>query len=68
MNAVKHLLEQNGFDMSRYHEESFGATPVDVQEDVEEFANGRQRISQLCRHCVLEPGLRVRDRRQHRGR
>ncbi len=38
MNAVKHLLEQNGFDMKHYHEESFGATPVDVQEDVEEFA------------------------------
>jgi ferredoxin len=38
MNAVKHLLEQNGFDMSHYHEESFGATPVDVQENVEEFA------------------------------
>lgn len=27
MSAVKRLLEVNGFDMSRYHEESFGATP-----------------------------------------
>ncbi|EWH02882.1 hybrid-cluster NAD(P)-dependent oxidoreductase [Halomonas sp. BC04] len=34
MNAVKHLLLKNGFDMTRYHEESFGATPVDVQEEV----------------------------------
>ncbi|MBY4678388.1 hybrid-cluster NAD(P)-dependent oxidoreductase [Marinobacterium arenosum] len=32
MKAVKRLLEQNGFDMSRYHEESFGATPEDVEE------------------------------------
>ncbi|GGO84718.1 hybrid-cluster NAD(P)-dependent oxidoreductase [Marinobacterium nitratireducens] len=38
MNAVKKLLKDNGFDMSRYHEESFGATPVDVQEEVVEFA------------------------------
>ncbi|WP_168015984.1 hybrid-cluster NAD(P)-dependent oxidoreductase [Halomonas salinarum] len=34
MNAVKALLRNNGFDMSHYHEESFGATPLDVQEDV----------------------------------
>ncbi|KGE77399.1 MULTISPECIES: hybrid-cluster NAD(P)-dependent oxidoreductase [Halomonas] len=34
MNAVKRLLQENGFDMSRYHEEAFGATPVDVQEEV----------------------------------
>ncbi len=29
MNAVKRLLEANGFDMKRYHEESFGATPAE---------------------------------------
>ena len=34
MNAIKNILQQNGFDMSRYHEESFGATPVDVTVDV----------------------------------
>ncbi|GGX99924.1 hybrid-cluster NAD(P)-dependent oxidoreductase [Litchfieldella qijiaojingensis] len=34
MNAVKRLLRDNGFDMSHYHEESFGATPVEVQEEV----------------------------------
>jgi glycine betaine catabolism B len=38
MNAVKNLLEHSGFDMSRYHEESFGATPADVQEEVLELA------------------------------
>ncbi|MCH4564957.1 hybrid-cluster NAD(P)-dependent oxidoreductase [Halomonas sp. EGI 63088] len=38
MNAVKNLLKNNGFDMSHYHEESFGATPVDVQEEALEHA------------------------------
>tara|TARA_B100000700_G_scaffold152958_1_gene169751 strand:- start:4385 stop:5491 length:1107 start_codon:yes stop_codon:yes gene_type:complete len=38
MNAVKRILRDNGFDMSRYHEESFGATPLDVQEEVLELA------------------------------
>jgi len=32
MNAVRKLLEGQGFDMSRYHEESFGATPERVEE------------------------------------
>ena len=26
MSAVKRLLEANGFDMQRYHEEAFGPT------------------------------------------
>ncbi|HAB64199.1 MAG TPA: glycine-betaine demethylase subunit GbcB [Pseudomonas sp.] len=38
MNAVKRLLQANGFDMQHYHEESFGATPADVREDVKELA------------------------------
>ena len=32
MRAVKKLFEELGFDMSRYHEESFGATPDAVEE------------------------------------
>lgn len=32
MKAVKNLLENNGFDMAHYHEESFGATPVEVEQ------------------------------------
>jgi len=32
MKAVRNLLEANGFDMNRYHEESFGATPVEAEE------------------------------------
>ncbi|MFZ3206676.1 MULTISPECIES: glycine-betaine demethylase subunit GbcB [Pseudomonas] len=38
MNAVKHLLENNGFDMQHYHEESFGATPPEVRAEVKELA------------------------------
>ncbi|MBA1273600.1 glycine-betaine demethylase subunit GbcB [Stutzerimonas azotifigens] len=38
MVAVKQLLQANGFDMRRYHEESFGATPPEVREDVKELA------------------------------
>lgn len=38
MNAIKSLLKNNGFDMSRYHEESFGATPVEVEEEALELA------------------------------
>ncbi len=38
MNAVKQILRSNGFDMSHYHQESFGATPLDVREDVRELA------------------------------
>jgi glycine betaine catabolism B len=37
MRAVKQLLREKGFDMSRYHEESFGATPADIQEEVLEL-------------------------------
>ncbi|MBD3894891.1 hybrid-cluster NAD(P)-dependent oxidoreductase [Halomonas sp. ML-15] len=37
MNAVKQILRDNGFDMAHYHEESFGATPLDVQEEVQEL-------------------------------
>jgi ferredoxin-NADP reductase len=33
MNAVKKMLQASGFDMDRYHEESFGATPVEVEQD-----------------------------------
>ncbi len=32
MNAVRKLLEEQGFDMSRYHEESFGSTPETIEE------------------------------------
>ena len=42
MKAVKSLLQSRGFDMSRYHEESFGATPVNVVEEAIEQAEVAQ--------------------------
>lgn len=38
MSAIKRLLEANGFDMRRYHEESFGATPPEARADAIEHA------------------------------
>lgn len=38
MNAIKNILRSHNFDMDHYHEESFGATPVEVREDVRELA------------------------------
>ena len=38
MRAVRRILGEAGFDMARYHEESFGSTPAEVVEDVIEHA------------------------------
>ncbi len=38
MRAVKKILCDNGFDMSRYHEESFAATPIEDEKFAEEQA------------------------------
>ena len=38
MNAVRGLLQANNFNMEHYHEESFGATPVEAQQDAIEQA------------------------------
>lgn len=38
MRAVKKMLEDAGFDMSRYHEEAFGATPEPIEEQAVQFA------------------------------
>ena len=38
MNAVKAMLMLHDFPMDRYHEESFGSTPVAVLDDAEEMA------------------------------
>lgn len=42
MNAVKAMLKEKGFDMSRYHEEAFGFTPPKVVEDAIENAEAAQ--------------------------
>ncbi|MDO6561944.1 hybrid-cluster NAD(P)-dependent oxidoreductase [Amphritea sp. 1_MG-2023] len=56
MKAVKALLENSGFDMSHYHEESFGATPVGVEEDAIENAEIAQEEADLL---TQEDMLRV---------
>lgn len=38
MKAIRALLEHSGFDMSRYHEESFGETPIKDVEQAEKHA------------------------------
>ncbi|TCK02621.1 hybrid-cluster NAD(P)-dependent oxidoreductase [Marinobacterium mangrovicola] len=38
MKAVKRMLQDAGFDMARYHEEAFGATPEAVEEQAVEDA------------------------------
>jgi len=42
MTAVKLMLERAGFDMRRYHEESFGATPETIEEDAIQSAEQAQ--------------------------
>lgn len=54
MRAVRHLLEQAGYDLSRYHEESFGATPeedIAVAEVHAAEAHEREGATQDT-HCV----------------
>ncbi len=54
MHAVKRLLEANGFDMQRYHEESFGATPEEARADALEHAEQAQAASdKLSREDML---------------
>ncbi|WP_407332567.1 FAD-binding oxidoreductase [Enterovibrio sp. 27052020O] len=47
MRAVRTMLIDLGYDMSRYHEESFGATPADAIEDAEESAELAQIADEL---------------------
>jgi len=42
MKAIKHLLQINDFDLSHYHEEAFGPTPPDIQEEVREQSEAQQ--------------------------
>ncbi len=38
MAAIRQMLGEDGFDMSHYHQESFGATPADIRDEVLELA------------------------------
>ncbi|MBQ0757339.1 MAG: hybrid-cluster NAD(P)-dependent oxidoreductase [Amphritea sp.] len=42
MKAIKSMLQDAGFDMDRYHEESFGATPVKDVEQAEKHADAAE--------------------------
>lgn len=42
MEAVKAMLQRNGYPMERYHDESFGSTPSDVMDDVVVLAEQAQ--------------------------
>lgn len=53
MRAVRNLLMEKGFDMSHYHEESFGATPMEVVEDAIELAE----VAQAEADSIVETDL-----------
>jgi len=38
MRAIKQLLQHNQFDLAHYHQEAFGPTPPEIQEEVQAFA------------------------------
>lgn len=46
MRAVKAMLENVGFDMSRYHEESFGETPEVISEQVAQEAEEAAELAE----------------------
>lgn len=46
MNAVKNILQQNGFNMAHYHEESFGATPIEIEEEVLELVEQAEQAAE----------------------
>jgi ferredoxin-NADP reductase len=46
MNAVRNMLQEAGFDMARYHEESFGATPEPVKEQAQQDAEQAAEVAE----------------------
>lgn len=52
MKAIKSMLQEAGFDMDRYHEESFGATPVEDVELAEKHADAAEIESQQPKEMV----------------
>lgn len=53
MQAIKAILQNVGYDMSHYHEESFGATPGVVQEQVEQDAEEAAELADAISHSDL---------------
>ncbi|ANF57432.1 hybrid-cluster NAD(P)-dependent oxidoreductase [Halotalea alkalilenta] len=52
MAAVRALLVEQGFNMNRYHEESFGATPVDARIDAVEQAEQAEQAPEPDRSLM----------------
>jgi glycine betaine monooxygenase B len=48
MDAVKGILERNGFPLAHYHDESFGSTPVEVMDEVVELAEEAAHESEIA--------------------
>jgi ferredoxin-NADP reductase len=46
MNAVRNMLQEAEFDMARYHEESFGATPEPVKEQAQQDAEQAAEVAE----------------------
>ncbi|MFB9133676.1 2Fe-2S iron-sulfur cluster-binding protein [Vibrio olivae] len=46
MKAIRFLLEHLGFDMRRYHEESFGATPETIEEQAAQDAEAAEEAAE----------------------
>ncbi|WFF40100.1 hybrid-cluster NAD(P)-dependent oxidoreductase [Salinicola endophyticus] len=55
MQAVRQVLLEDGFDMAHYHQESFGATPLGVQEDVIELAEQAEAAAEEVDVADLTP-------------
>lgn len=53
MQAVRILLESQGFDMRRYHEESFGATPETVEEQAAQDAEAAEEAAEAMHPSEL---------------
>ncbi len=60
MKAIKHLLTEAGYDMSRYHEESFGVTPEGALDAALEQA---QQWEEEATEVTVENGFWVEFRR-----
>jgi len=54
MKAIKHLLQLNDFDLTHYHEEAFGATPADIQEEVREQNSEAEQAETAGDLCCVE--------------
>jgi ferredoxin-NADP reductase len=53
MNAVRNLLSSFGFDMQRYHEESFGSTPQNDAKKAEQHADAAEQVDEVSEKVTV---------------